>query len=100
VFTIYSPAAGHLGHTYWRQQWGLTYLSQVADETGGEGYGTSGLNAVTFGPYLNDLSARLQRQYELTIAPKGSGLQAVRVTTEVPNVDLVAADRVFVGSAK
>ena len=99
VFTIYSPAAGHWGHTFWRVQWGQTYLSQLADETGGEGYAESGLNPVSFTPYLNDITQRLQHQYELTFLAKPqnkAGMQPVRVTTEVPNVDLVAADRVFV----
>ena len=99
VFTLYSPAAGHWGHTLWRTNWGLTYLSQLADETGGEGYGLSGLNVVSFTPYLDDLRQRLQHQYELTFMAKPQskpGLQPVRITTEVPNVDLVAADRVWV----
>lgn len=99
VFTIYAPAAGHWGHTWWRTTWGQTYLSQVADETGAEGYGEAGLNPVSFTPYLNDLSQRLQHQYELKFLAKpqkSAGLQRVRVTTEIPNADLVAANRVFV----
>lgn len=103
VFTIYAPAAGHWGHTWWRVTWGQTYLSQLADETGGEGYAESGLNPVSFAPYVDDIKQRLQRQYELSFLAKPqktSGMQRVRVTTEVPNVDLVAADRVFVPAAE
>jgi hypothetical protein len=99
VFAIYAPAAGHWGHTWWLLTWGQTYLSQLADETGAEGYGDSIPNPVSFMPYLNDLSQRLQRQYELTFLAKPqktAGLQPVRVTTEIPNVDLVAADRILV----
>jgi hypothetical protein len=103
VFTIFAPAAGHWGHTWWRINWGLTYLSQVADESGGEGYGTAGINPVSIAPYLNNLSQRLQHQYALTFVPKPqqtAGMQAVRVTTEVPQVDLVAAGRVYVAAGK
>lgn len=99
VFTIYAPAAGHWGQTWWSLTWGQTYLSQLAHETGAEGYGDSIANPVSFLPYLDDLSQRLQRQYELTFRakpPKNGGMQPVRVTTEVRKVDLVAADRVFV----
>jgi len=103
VFTIYAPAAGHWGHTWWRVTWGLTYLSQLADETGGEGYGDSGLVPVSFTAYFDDLNQRLRHKYELTfLAKPGSkaGMQHVRVTTEIPNVDLVAADQVFVPATK
>ena len=103
VFTIYAPAAGHWGHTWWRTTWGRNYLSELADETGAEGYGESGLNPVSFTPYLGDLSRRLQNQYELTFLAKpqkSTGLQRVRVMTEIPDADLVAADRVFVPASE
>ena len=29
---------GHFGHSYWQTYWGQIYLSQLADETGGEAY--------------------------------------------------------------
>jgi len=103
VFTIYAPAAGHWGHTWWRVNWGLTYLSQLADETGGEGYGQSGLVPVSFAAYFDDLTQRLQHQYDLTFQAKPQdkpGMQRVRVTSEIPNVDLVAADQVFVPAGR
>ncbi|HKD92392.1 MAG TPA: hypothetical protein VKB56_10820 [Terriglobales bacterium] len=103
VSTIYAPAAGHWGHTWWRINWGLTYLSQVADESGGEAYGTAGINPVSFAPYLSNMSQRLEHQYELSFVPKPqetSGMQAVRITTEVPRVDLVAASRVYVPASE
>ena len=103
VFTVYSPAIGHWGHSWWRATWGETYLSQLADETGGEGYGRIGFDSVSFAPYLDQINQRLRHQYELTFlakAQKSAGMQQVRVTTEVPNVDLVAADAVFVPAAQ
>jgi hypothetical protein len=36
VFSIYTPAAGHFGHSFWHGTWGQNFLSQVADATGGE----------------------------------------------------------------
>ena len=38
VHSIYFPEAGHLGHSYWRGNWGQNYLSELTDETGGELY--------------------------------------------------------------
>lgn len=38
VSAIYTPGVGHFGHSYWQTYWGQIYLSQLADETGGEAY--------------------------------------------------------------
>jgi hypothetical protein len=103
VFTAYFPAAGHWGHSWWRISWGLTYLSRIADETGGEAYGSSGVVPVSVTPYLNDLTQRLQHQYELTFVAKpqpSAGMQQVSVRTETSDVDLLAPDRVFVPASK
>jgi len=101
VYTIYEPGAGHYGHSFWRINWGQDGLARVSDETGGESYniGSTLGSAVTFSPYLDALTRQLQHQYLLTFSPKPQqkpGLQAVRVFTELSNVDLVAADKVYV----
>lgn len=100
VSAIYTPGVGHFGHSYWQTYWGQLYLAQVAERTGGEAY-YIGFNGppVSFAPYLEDLSHRLSHQYLLTFLaklPKKPGLQQVRLRTEVPNIDLVSADRVWV----
>jgi hypothetical protein len=98
VFAIYNPGAGHYSRSYWRTNFGQLYLSRVADETGGEAYyiGFTG-PAVTFVPYLDDVEHRLNNQYLLTFLAKPekkSGMQRVNLTTELPNTELVGADRV------
>jgi hypothetical protein len=100
VSAIYSPGVGHFGHSYWQTYWGQLYLAQVADRSGGESYyiGFSG-PPVSVAPYLEDLTRRLSHQYLLTFLakpPKKAGLQPVKLKTEVSNVDLVSADRVYV----
>jgi hypothetical protein len=100
VSAIYTPGVGHFGHDYWQTYWGQLYLAQVADRTGGESY-YIGFNGppVSFAPYLDDLALRLSHQYLLTFLakpPKKAGFQPVKLRTEVPNVDLVSADRVWV----
>jgi hypothetical protein len=99
VFGIYTPGEGHYGHSMWRMNWGQNYLSQVADETGGEAYYLGYGAQVSFAPYLDDLSHRLGRQYLLTFLArpeKKAGMQRVKLQTEVPNAELVSADRVYV----
>jgi hypothetical protein len=99
VYSIYAPAAGHFGHSFWRINWGQRYLSQIAEGTGGESYYIGSAPAVAFSPYLVKLTQQLQHQYLLTFRPKPRqkpGLQSVRVSTELSNVDLVAADKFYV----
>jgi hypothetical protein len=100
VYSIYSPGVGHYGHSYWRTYWGQNYLSQLSDETGAESYYLIGSAApVSFVPYLEDITRKINRQYLLTFIPKPqkkAGMQRVKVQTEVPNAELVSADRVYV----
>jgi len=100
VSAIYTPGAGHFAHSYWQNYWGQIYLSEVADKTGGESYYIGFTGApVSFSPYLDDLGQRLGHQYLLTFLAKPqkkAGFQQVRITTEVPNVDLISARRVWV----
>jgi hypothetical protein len=100
VSAIYNPDVGHFGHSYWQTYWGQIYLSELADKTGGEAY-YIGMNGppVAFAPYLDDLSLRLTHQYFLTFLakpPKKAGFTQVHLRSEVPNVDLVSAGRVWV----
>ena len=100
VSAIYTPGVGHFGHSYWQTYWGQLYLAQLADKTGGEAY-YIGFNGppVSFAPYLEDLDHRLSHQYFLTFLakpPKKAGWQPVKLRTEVPKVDLVSADRIYV----
>jgi hypothetical protein len=100
VYAIYTPGVGHYGHSYWHTYWGQIYLSKLADESGGESY-YIGFNGppVTFTPYLDDLDHRLTHQYLLSFTAKPqkkNGWQPVKVTTEVPNAELVSASKVYV----
>src|SRR5712672_3492186 len=66
---------------------------------GGQAYFLGFETPVSFAPYLEDLSRRLNHQYLLAFLAKPEkkpGLQRVRVKTEVKNVELVAATKVFV----
>ncbi len=100
VYAIYMPGRGHEVHSYWRWYWGQYYLSELADETGGESYyiGFTGA-AVSFAPYFEQINQRLNNQYWLGFLPKPekkAGLQRIRLQTEVPNAELISASQVFV----
>jgi hypothetical protein len=98
IYALHASAAGHLGHSFWRLQWGQTNLAQLAEETGGESYFPLA-ETLSFKPFLDEFADRLQHQYQLTflaIPGKKAGYQRIRLETEVPNADLVAADQVYV----
>jgi VWFA-related protein len=103
VYAIYATGAGHYGHSFWRVNSGQTWLSQIADQTGGEAYYLGFQTSVAFGPYLDNITRRLQNQYLLTFLArpqKKAGFQNVKLRTEVPNADLVAADAVWVPASE
>jgi hypothetical protein len=104
VSAIYTPGVGHFGHSYWQTYWGQIYLSQLAEETGGEAYyiGFTG-PPVSFTPFLDDVGKRLAHQYLLTFLAKPqkkAGWQQIRLMTEVPNADLVAPGKVWVAAGQ
>ena len=104
VSVIYNPGVNDYGQGDWRRYLGQVYLAQVAHETGGQAY-YIGFNApaVAFAPYLKDLANRLDHQYLLSFVTeprKKAGLEPVKLTTEVPNAELVAPDKVYVPAGR
>ena len=97
VNSIYYSEAGHLGHSYWRVNWGQNYLSELGDSTGGESYWQGFGNPVSFDPYLKDFSERLKNQYLLSVSADGAknGFQSVRVAASKPGVSLMTASKIW-----
>jgi hypothetical protein len=103
VFTLFASGAGHMGHSLWRVNWGQSYLSKLADLTGGEAFFQGFETPVSLKPFLEELSDRLGRQYLLAFLPRPpnkSGVQRIHLKTELPNVELVAAQEVYVQGVK
>lgn len=102
VYSIYAAPSGHFGHTLWRTSIAQNNLSRLTDESGGEVYFQGLEMPIAFAPYLNQFAERLRHQFKLTFLAKPgkkAELQSIRLETEVPNAELVAADRVYVPSA-
>jgi len=101
VHSIYFSGAGHFGHSLWQINWGQNYLSQLAEETGGEFFWLGSSNPVSFGPYLNELNQRLRGQHILTFLAQGNpGHRRVKLKTEVPHVTLLGPSRIYVPGGK
>jgi hypothetical protein len=101
VNSIYFGSAGHFGHSLWQINWGQNYLSQLAEETGGEFFWLGTSNPVSFAPYLNELNQHFRGQHVLTFLAQGSpGYRRVKFKTEVPRVTLVGPSKVYVNGSK
>jgi hypothetical protein len=101
VNSIYYSGAGHFGHSLWQINWGQNYLSQLAEETGGEFFGLGTSKPVSFAPYLNELNEHFLGQHLLTFVAQGnSGYKRVKFKTEIPHVMLVGPSKVYVPGSK
>ena len=103
VYSIYFPAVGHSGHSPWRIFQGQDYLAKLSDETGGESYNLSTAPPVSIAPFTENMAERLSHQYVVTFLAKAgpkAEFQSVKLTTEVPNAELVAATKVYVPGAQ
>ena len=99
VYTLYASGSGRIRRNFFLVSNGQGALSRLALETGGEAYFQGFGTPVSFEPFLEDLSQALSQQYLLTFraAPgEKAGFHRLRVTTEVPGVELMAPTRVWV----
>ena len=103
IWSIYYPDAGHLGRRFFRAFRGQNDLSRLAESTGAESYYLGTSEAVTFKPYLDELSAHFRNQYLLTFRGSGGSkgrFQRIHMATEVPGVQFLHAPEAFLPGAK
>src|ERR1700690_2134861 len=101
IYSIYFPGAGFAGRGRNRTILAQDGLDILAQRTGGETYYLAFRDPVSLTPYLQDVSNRLNHQYELTFLAKGAKkptLLPVKVKTELPNTGLVTAENGYVGT--
>jgi len=98
IWTIYAPDAGHRARGFFLTSRAQSYLSELSDETGAESYYLGTGAPVTFKPYFDELSLHLSNQYLLTFKASGGAkgrFQRVKVATELPHVEFLAASQAF-----
>ena len=99
IHTIHSPGVGRWHRNFWIGTNGENGIAKLSDITGGESYFLSLQSPVSFEPYLKDIQRMLDNQYLLSFAASPgnkAGFQRISVDTELPGVDLSAADSVWV----
>ncbi len=103
VYTLYALGVGRAARSAWDLQIGLSGLTKLSDETGGDCFSLGTSSLVSFKPYLDRLQKNFDNQYYVVFQaiPKSkAGLQRVNVTTEVPNAEIAAPDNAWVPAAK
>jgi len=103
IYTIYHPGIGRLFRNFWVANNAQNALARLSEETGGESFFLGLQSPVSFKPYLEQVQKMLDNQYIvgfLAKPGKKSGLQEVKITTEVPGVEFGAANSVWVPAAK
>jgi hypothetical protein len=103
VYSIYALGVGRAGRSSWDLQLGLSGLSKIAEETGGECFSLGTSQAVSFKPYLDRLQKLLSNQYYvvfLAVPKNKAGLQRVNVLTELSNSEIYSPDNVWVAAAE
>jgi hypothetical protein len=103
VHSLYAVGVGRAARSSWDLQIGLSGLTKLADETGGECFSLGTSNAVSFKPYLERLQKIFDNQYFLVFLAtpgKKPGLQRVRIDTELSNVEIAAPNNVWVAAGK
>lgn len=99
VNSIYWRNEGRIDRSLYQTNAGQSLLDIVCDATGGRSYWQGTGNPVSFTPYFEDLSRRLQNQYELgfiTPAKAKPDVSTLKVKLTMPNAKLDAAQRVLV----
>jgi hypothetical protein len=103
VYSLYSVGVGRAARSSWDLQVGLSGLTKLADETGGDCFSLGTSNLVSFKPSLERLRKMFDNQYYVVfqaIPKTKAGLQRVNLATEVPNAEIAAPDTAWVPAGK
>ncbi|MGB8985939.1 MAG: hypothetical protein WCC37_04980 [Candidatus Sulfotelmatobacter sp.] len=103
VYSLYAVGVGRAARSSWDLQIGLSGLTKLADETGGDCFSLGISNLVSFKPSLERLQKMFENQYYVVfqaIPKTKAGLQRVNLTTEVPNAEIAAPDNAWVPAGK
>jgi hypothetical protein len=101
VHGIYAVGVGRAGRNSWEAQMGQSGVGMIADQSGGEYFALGTQNQISFKPYLDRLQKIFENQYYLVFRAtpkKKSELQRVKISTEIADVEIAAADSVWVPS--
>jgi hypothetical protein len=79
---------------------GQSYLTRVANETGGQFYSMAMSSPVSFEPFLKQFKNSLERQYLLVFAVGNTGWQTLQVRSKAREIHLTAPHAIFVEKSR
>jgi hypothetical protein len=99
VNALYWENRGFASRVGWAAAGGQNLLNLVTENTGGKLYYQGLGNPVSFAPFLEEISKRLNNQYELGFSVPANvrpGVDGLKVKLEIPGVKLTAPDLALV----
>lgn len=97
VYSIYFGGRGVNG--FYSSASGQSYLSKLAEETGGETYNQGQITPPSIAPFFKQFRKALGESYAVGFQDSGNSLQRLKVSTTVPGVKLRAQHEVRAGGA-
>lgn len=102
VSSIYWRTSGRFDRSWYANNDGQNLLLEVTEATGGTSYWIGVGNPVSFSPYFDDFSRRLNNQYELGFSAPLSGkaeLASLKVKIDVPGAKVTAPSKIWLAPA-
>ena len=99
VYAIYWRDQGRASNTFYANNAGQNLLVEVTEATGGKSFWEGIGNPVSFQPYLDELTRRLQNQYELSFVVPTNGkpeVESLKLKFKAPGAEVDAPQQVFV----
>ncbi len=101
IYSIYWRNQGRFDRTMYANDSGQNLMLEVTQATGGHSYWEGFGNPVSFQPFLEDLTRRLQNQYEISFAApidrNKPGVQQMKLKVTGVSTKIDAPQQVFVG---
>ena len=102
VYSLFASGAGIFARNQFLILNGQGCLGKLTLDTGGDSFFLGFQTPVAFRPFLQDLTKMLGQQYLLTFRaalPQKAGFHALKVSTEMSGVQLLAPSRVYLPTA-
>ena len=99
IYSLYWRDQGRFSGTGYANNAGQNLLVQVTEATGGKNFWSGFSNPVSFAPYFDELTRRIQNQYELSFVAPYNGkatAQPIRLKLNVPGAEITSPQQVFV----
>jgi hypothetical protein len=99
VYSIFWQNQGSADLATYENSTGQTYLLELAQATGGRSFWQGMGNPVSFVPFLDELTRRIQNQYELDFSTHFEGkarIEVLKLKLKVPGTEVDAPQQVMV----